>query len=235
MPLFKDVDEAPPQGATASELAASAAESFLRSLAGRDFEGLEGCLAPTAQARLLLPKRTEELAGSAEITSRLEGWFGSASEFHVIACQRDGIGPRERLSWRFRLVRDGRSWEIIEQVAFVDVGPDGIRRMDLLCSGFHPDAPETAESPDTANTANTANGRVAHMFDAGSMGCADGLAQEFRRQISSIAVGCSLVTVVRDPAAREDLPPLARMLGHTVTSVEDRDDGAVSVTVERRR
>ena len=229
MPLFRDVHEALPQGGIAADLAASAAASFLKSLAGRDFEGLEGYLTPTAQARLLLPRRTEELAGGSEIRRRLEGWFGSASEFKVIACHRDGIGPRERLSWRFRLVRDGRSWEIIEQVAFVDVGPDGIRRLDLLCSGFHPDTPEAAESPDAPD------GRAVQVFDAGSMGCADGLAQEFRRQISSVAIGCSLVTVVRDPAAREDLPPLARMLGHSVTSVEDRDDGAVSVTVERRR
>jgi TusA-related sulfurtransferase len=207
----------------------SAAEGFLRSLAGRDFEGLEACFAPAAQARLLLPRGAEELAGGREIRGRLEGWFGSASEFQLTAGHRVGTGPRERLSWRCRLVRDGRSWEVIEQVAFVDVGPDGIRRMDLLCSGFHPDTPETAEPPDATD------GRPGQVFDAGNMGCGDGLAQEFRRRISSVAIGCSLVTVVRDPAAKEDLPPLARMLGHSVISVEDRDDGAVSVTVERRK
>jgi TusA-related sulfurtransferase len=206
-----------------------AAESFLRSLTGRDFDGVEGSFAPAAQARLLLPRRTEELAGRSDIRGRLEGWFGSATEFQVAGTDNDGIGPRERLSWRFRLVRDGRSWEVIEQVAFVDVGPGGIQRMDLLCSGFHPDTPENTGAPDAGD------GRPVQVFDAGSMGCGDGLAQEFRRQISSIAIGSSLVTVARDPAAREDLPPLARMLGHSVTSVEDRDDGAVTVTVERRR
>ncbi|MBJ7598387.1 sulfurtransferase TusA family protein [Candidatus Nephthysia bennettiae] len=212
-----------------SAVPTSAAESFLRSLTRRDFAGLESSFAPASKARLLLPRRTEELAGRSEIRGRLEGWFGSASEFQVAGTGRDGIGPRERLSWRFRLVRDGRSWEVIEQVAFVDAGPDGIRRMDLLCSGFHPETPKTMEAPDTAD------GRTPQVFDAGSMGCGDGLAQEFRRQISSIAIGCSLVTVVRDPAAREELPPLARMLGHSVTSVEDRDDGTVTVTVVRRR
>jgi hypothetical protein len=34
--------------------------------------------------------------------------------------------------------RDGKPLEVIEQVAFVDVGPDGIAEMDLLCSGFLP-------------------------------------------------------------------------------------------------
>ncbi len=34
--------------------------------------------------------------------------------------------------------RNGQSPEILEQLAFVDVGPDGITRIDLLCSGFLP-------------------------------------------------------------------------------------------------
>ncbi len=42
------------------------------------------------------------------------------------------------MQWRFRLSRDGRSSEVIEQVAFVDAGPEGIHRLDLLCSGFLP-------------------------------------------------------------------------------------------------
>jgi len=29
---------------------------------------------------------------------------------------------------------------VIEQVAFVDSGPDGVYRLDLVCSGFLPDA-----------------------------------------------------------------------------------------------
>jgi TusA-related sulfurtransferase len=65
------------------------------------------------------------------------------------------------------------------------------------------------------------------------MGCADGLAQEFRRQLSEVAVGDSLTVLVRDPAAKEDLPALARLLGQSVTSVEAHDDGRLAVTVEK--
>lgn len=73
------------------------------------------------------------------------------------------------------------------------------------------------------------------VFDAGDKGCADGLAQEFRQRIASVAIGGSLVATVRDPAAREDIPPLARMLGPTVKSVEGQDEGTYRLTVVRRK
>jgi TusA-related sulfurtransferase len=92
---------------------------------------------------------------------------------------------------------------------------------DLLCSGFHP-----LRGPATSGI---------HEFDAGTLGCADGLAGEFRKQIGAIPVGDVLLVTARDPAAREDLPPLARMMGHTVRSVETPGDGRLLMTVERGR
>ncbi|MCA1834542.1 MAG: sulfurtransferase TusA family protein [Actinomycetota bacterium] len=74
-----------------------------------------------------------------------------------------------------------------------------------------------------------------HEFDAGGMGCADGLAGEFRRRMQAIPVGDVLVVTTHDPAAKEDLPPLARMMGHVVRSIEDPGDGRLLVTVERGR
>src|SRR6266571_4481435 len=66
-------------------------------------------------------------------------------------------------------------------------------------------------------------------------GCADGLAQEFRRRIQAIPRGDVLVVETSDPAAKEDLPPLARMMGHTVRSVEPSGNGRLLITVERGR
>jgi TusA-related sulfurtransferase len=71
------------------------------------------------------------------------------------------------------------------------------------------------------------------VFEAGALGCADGLAQEFRRRMASVPMGGSLDVVVSDPAAKEDLPSLARLLGQRVTSTEAHDDGRLTVTVER--
>lgn len=74
-----------------------------------------------------------------------------------------------------------------------------------------------------------------HRFDAGDLGCADGLAGEFRRRMQQIRIGDVLVVSTHDPAAKEDLPPLARMMGHVVRSTESPGDGRVLVSVERGR
>jgi len=74
-----------------------------------------------------------------------------------------------------------------------------------------------------------------HEFDAGDLGCAEGLAGEFRRQMQQIPVGDVLVVSTRDAAAKEDLPPLARMMGHVVRSIEVPGDGRLLVSVERGR
>jgi TusA-related sulfurtransferase len=104
----------------------------------------------------------------------------------------------------------------------VNVGPEGIERLDLVCSGF--------EVEDAAVVACELP-----VFDAGNLGCADGLAQEFRRRMANVPVGASLTVVVADPAAKEDLPPLARMLGHTIKATQTLGDGRLTITVERRK
>jgi len=114
----------------------SAPDSFLSALSSRDFGRFADSLAPEAQARMLLPPGPEVRSGREEIARRFEGWFSRASDFEVLDSHRAQVGLRNRLSWRFRLSRDGQSRELIEQVAFVTVGPEGISEIDLLCSGF---------------------------------------------------------------------------------------------------
>jgi len=110
---------------------------------------------------------------------------------------------------------------VIEQLVYLDLGPHGIEQIDLLCSGFQVE-PGAVAAP-------------TQLFDAGDMSCADGLAQEFRRQIAKVAIGGSLEVVVSDPAAKEDLPSLARLLGQRITSTEAHDDGRLTITVERQK
>jgi hypothetical protein len=117
----------------------SAPDAFLSALSARDFGRFAASLAPEAQARMLLPRGPEVRSGREEIARRFEGWFGSASDFEVLDTQRAQIGLRTRLSWRLRMSRDGKSYEVVEQVAFVDVETDGISAIDLVCSGFQQD------------------------------------------------------------------------------------------------
>lgn len=74
-----------------------------------------------------------------------------------------------------------------------------------------------------------------HSFDAGDLGCATGLAEEFRRQMQRIPLGDELLVTTGDPSAKEDLPPLARMMGHIVRSIESSRDGSLVIDVERGR
>ncbi|MDQ6877949.1 MAG: nuclear transport factor 2 family protein [Candidatus Dormibacteraeota bacterium] len=118
----------------------TSSQAFVDHLAARNFEQLAGTLAPDAVARFLLPRGPQETAGADAIARRFEGWFGGAGSFTVLSTVNQQVGRRSMLQWRFSLVRDGQTSEIIEQVAFVDVGPAGIYRLDLLCSGFLPDS-----------------------------------------------------------------------------------------------
>ena len=77
--------------------------------------------------------------------------------------------------------------------------------------------------------------RIECSYNAGDAGCGDGLHMEFRRQVLAIEVGQLLEFVVRDPSAKEDLPPLARMMGHRIRTVQEREDGTLSLVVERAR
>ncbi|MGH7687181.1 MAG: sulfurtransferase TusA family protein [Candidatus Dormibacteria bacterium] len=190
-----------------------ATTTFLQALSRRDFAALETSLAPAARARFLLPPGPEEHNSAQSIRRRIEEWFGTATHFEMLASGDDPIGERRLITWRLRMVFDPSQHEVVEQVAFVDVGADGIEQIDLLCSGFQAEV----------------------VFDAGDRGCADGLAQEFRRRMDVLPAGASLVTLVRDPAAKQDLPPLARMLGHSVTSVGSGPSGSIRIVVEKAK
>jgi TusA-related sulfurtransferase len=196
-------------------------QKFLELLAARDFDHLTATLASDAHARFLLPDGLEEYAGRDSVVGRIKSWFESASVFDLMSSSEETVGLRQRLSWRFSVVRDGGSPEVIEQVVYLDLGLRGIERIDLLCSGFQLE-PGVATGP-------------MQVFEAGAMGCADGLAQEFRRRMAEVPIGGSLEVVVSDPAAKEDLPSLARLLGQRITSTEVHDDGRLTITVERQK
>src|SRR5207248_10083294 len=139
--------------------AGAATRRFLELLAARDFERLVASLTSDAHARFLLPHGLEEYDGRDAIVARIRSWFGSASVFDLAASTEDEVGMRHRISWRFSVVRDG-SRQVIEQVVYLDLGPHGIERSDLLCSGFLPE-------PDVA-------GGAPQDLHAGDMVCADG-------------------------------------------------------------
>jgi TusA-related sulfurtransferase len=208
---------------TYEDLLQNVGEAFVNALADRDFERFRAAIADDVRFRLLLPKGPQAHSGVTETVESFVRWYGHVDELHLESSSVEAVAGRLVLTYRFRL-HDEDGWQVIEQHVVADVAPDGrLEKIDLLCSGFLPVIGPGDESSSI------------HPFDAGDLGCADGLAGEFRRRIGAIPVGDVLVVTARDPAAKEDLPPLARMMGHEVRSIETPDDGRLLMTVERRR
>ena len=195
------------------------AAAFLDAVAAREFTAAQSVLAQDIRFRMLLPSGLMTAEGADATINWFRRWFAGADPFQVETSSVEEIGGRAAVTYRLRLLR-ANGWKVIEQHLLLDVGTDGsVEAIDLLCSGFRAIA---VDGPD----------RV-HGYDAGDLGCADGLAGEFRRQIQQIPVGHVLVVSTRDPAAKEDLPSLARLMGHVVCSIEAPGDGRLLVSVER--
>ena len=195
--------------------------AFLEALTTREFSAARAHLADDVRFRMLVPSGLMTEADADGAIGRFVDWFGGADSFEVEEASAGDVEGRAAITYRFRL-HDPDGWQVIQQHIMLDVGDDGrIVAIDLLCSGFR--------------SISVGEQGGEHRFDAGDRGCADGLAGEFRRRMQQIPVGDVLVVSTRDPAAKEDLPPLARMMGHVVRSIEAPGDGRLVVTVERRR
>lgn len=218
--LSKDTPNSLP-GVAAAAGPRDVAAAFLNALAARDFTAAQSLLAQDIQFRMLVPGRLMTDQGANATIHRFASWFEEADQFQVEASSAQEVGGRAVVTYRFRL-HDARGWQLLEQHLMLDVGTDGrVEAIDLLCSGFRPSA---VDEP----------GHV-HPYDAGDLGCADGLARDFREQIQHIPIGDVLLVSTRDPAAKEDLPSMARLMGHVVHSIKAPGDGRLLVSVERGR
>ena len=208
---------------TAEMNALTIAESWLELVTAGDFDGASALFDPDVEMRALLPEGPRSYNGREEVSGKLEWWFGAGDEIETTHAEAGAVEDRVELSYGFRILnaQEGgkRGWHSIEQRAFCDIGTT-IERMDVVCSGFRPIVEKSSEL---------------HRFDAGDMGCGDGLPQEFRRWVRSISIGDVMEIVTKDPAAKEDLPSLARLMGNTVRSIEALDDGRLLISVERGR
>jgi TusA-related sulfurtransferase len=197
----------------------SVARAFLDALARRDFDTLEAILDPSVRFRALVPGETVAAATAAEAAACFRRWFEDKTDIEILDRQVDVLVDRLRLGYRARLKKKGQPHVVAQQLCG-DLEHGRFTTLDLLCTGFRPEG--TAPAHDTT-----------HVFDAGDLGCGSGLPREFRTRLTQIPVGHVLEVVTNDPAAREDLPSMARLLGHQVQSIETGADGKVRIRVER--
>lgn len=193
------------------------ARRFADALAAADAEALAACVSPDVRLRAVIPPGCVERTGR-DAVDALRSWF-DVPRASVEWVRSEQVSDRARVSYRIAVETDGGP-AVMEQWSFWDVGEEVIEGIDLVCSGRRP--------------VLAAAGDV-HAFDAGEMGCADGLSQEFKRRLRAIPVGDVLRVVTRDASAKEDLPSLARLMGQRIESVETLGDGRLEITVERVR
>jgi TusA-related sulfurtransferase len=192
---------------------------LLESLLRKDFEGMQGVLDPGVRFRALVPGESVDVGSADEVVRVFRKWFGDKDELELVLSEDEPLVDRIQLRYRLRLRRSGEPL-LVEHRLCGDVEEGRFVSLDLLCSGFRPCGPAPGAG-------------TVHRFEAGDLGCGTGLPREFRARLGQIPVGHQLEVVTRDPAAREDLPSLARMLGHRVVTMDSGPDGEITIRVER--
>ncbi|HVP23763.1 MAG TPA: sulfurtransferase TusA family protein [Conexivisphaerales archaeon] len=219
MPRASSTDAARKTTAPTMGVGEATGEDFIVALADRNAERLGACFHSEIRLRAIVPRGYQEYSGPSAVAARFNTWFAEAESIQILEKNVYRVGDRLHIRYRFReRYADGDS-ETIEQDAYCDMFEGHIVAMDLLCSGHRPEEREGTKD--------------VHIFDAGDMGCSSGLPEEFRRQIGAVPMGSMLEILTRDPAAKEDLPSLARLLGHRLVAVKDTPDGRTALVVQR--
>ena len=119
------------------------ARTFLGGLVAQDFRAVAEAMAPDVHLRALLPAGLFEWTGP-DVSDRFERWFGDTESFASIDAAAGELAGRVHLRWRFRLQAErlGPGPVLVEQAGYADVEePAGIVRLDLVCTGYLPEAP----------------------------------------------------------------------------------------------
>ena len=114
--------------------------ALVAALAHRDFGRLAGTLAPDVRMRALIPPGSVELSGAEPAAARFALWFGESNELELVHSGSDEVGDRLHVFYRLRVNRPGGPSKIVEQHLFCALDDGRITALDLVCSGFRPDA-----------------------------------------------------------------------------------------------
>lgn len=115
------------------------AGSLVEAMARRDFDALQRCFDDDVRFRALLPRGAVELHGAGEAAAQFRTWFGGDEPFEVADASVGQTGDKMYARWRIRVGEPGAGARIAEQHLFTS-GSDRIVTLDLLCSGFQPEA-----------------------------------------------------------------------------------------------
>jgi len=199
----------------------SAAQSFVDALLRLDFEGMEATLDPKIEFRALAPGERVDVATAPETVQCFRRWFGDKTDLELLSHKGETLIDRLLLRYRFRPQKKGQAY-LVEHRMCCTIENERFVAIDLVCSGFRSEGVSETEAS-------------VHRFDAGDLGCGTGLPREFRTRIGQIPVGHILEVVTKDPSAKEDLPSIARLLGHKIRSIDLGAEGSLIIRVERSK
>jgi hypothetical protein len=125
---------------TATATPAVVTAQFISALAARDLDRIAELLDPDVWFRIVLPREIVEHRDASGVLARFRDWYVTPVEAELVAADHHTMAGREYLSYRFRLrpAWEPDRWHLIEQSGYVRVRDGRIRRLDLVCTGFHP-------------------------------------------------------------------------------------------------
>jgi hypothetical protein len=117
------------------------AERLLRAIVERDGAALLTRFAPDVWLRVMLVREVIEHHDAVSAVARFQGWFGSAAACEVLHAATYPVASRQHLTYRFRLRPSWAPdvWHDIEQTGYLRVRDGRVSRLDLVCTGFHPE------------------------------------------------------------------------------------------------
>jgi hypothetical protein len=97
-------------------------------------------LADDVWFRALLVRDVVEHHDASAAMEVLYGWYGSAYDSELVDVATEAVTTRERLTYRVRLrpAWEPGVWHLIEQTGYLRAVDGRISRLDLTCTGFHP-------------------------------------------------------------------------------------------------
>ncbi|MDQ6849380.1 MAG: methyltransferase domain-containing protein [Actinomycetota bacterium] len=179
-----------------------------------------GCAAGAMSQPVLL--RSLNRVGFVDLTVRERHPFGVAdcARFplftpELLAVMRTSIPPAEQADVATCLTVTGRQ-----------------PVQDVASSGLVASAPVRNEAAEPPVLESMEHDEIP-VFDAGERHCGTGITQELRAWWAARPSGTQTVVSTRDPSTKADLPPLARLLGHTVEEITETD-GTLRVTIRTK-
>ena len=124
---------------------------FIAALVERDFTRLAGTLTPEVRMRALIPPGFVEITGAEAATAKFEAWFGDAEDLGLIRSGSDAVGDRLHVFYRLRVTKPGGVPKLVEQHLLCTLDSDRIDGLDLVCTGFRPDAKARLDAPAAAS------------------------------------------------------------------------------------